>query len=315
MLTVKRFLLGILTIFLGACSMFQRPATPQPTPLPATPTLAVPTPVIPTPLPDAPGISPEDVRNSEYQLGFSDQIRTVQLTDGKYQENSADGTGYLSVSVTDFIARGDLNGDGENEAVAIVAEDYGGSGTFVFLAVYQYLNDKAVFLTSIFLDDRPRINHLAVEKGEIFVDIVIHGKDDPMCCPTLATTRKYLLNGVNLILTNYTTETPAGQPREITIDAPVEGAQVSGIVRLLGNITIAPFENNLVYRVYDLGGVELSAGPVNVEATDLGAPGRFEKAIDLGNIITNTTVRIEVQDINVADGSLFAMDSVMLLVR
>lgn len=315
MLTVKRFLLGILTIFLGACSMFQRPATPQPTPLPATPTLAVPTPVVPTPLPDAPGISPEDVRNSEYQLGFSDQIRTVQLTDGKYQENSADGTGYLSVSVTDFIARGDLNGDGENEAVAIVAEDYGGSGTFVFLAVYQYLNDKAVFLTSIFLDDRPRINHLAVEKGEIFVDIVIHGKDDPMCCPTLATTRKYLLNGVNLILTNYTTETPAGQPREITIDAPVEGAQVSGIIRLLGNITIAPFENNLVYRVYDLGGVELSAGPVNVEATDLGAPGRFEKAIDLGNIITNTTVRIEVQDINVADGSLFAMDSVMLLVR
>ncbi|MFL7868854.1 MAG: Gmad2 immunoglobulin-like domain-containing protein [Anaerolineales bacterium] len=315
MLTVKRFLLGILTIFLGACSMFQRPATPQPTPLPATPTLAVPTPVVPTPLPDAPGISPEDVRNSEYQLGFSDQIRTVQLTDGKYQENSADGTGYLSVSVTDFIARGDLNGDGENEAVAIVAEDYGGSGTFVFLAVYQYLNDKAVFLTSIFLDDRPRINHLAVEKGEIFVDIVIHGKDDPMCCPTLATTRKYLLNGVNLILTNYTTETPAGQPREITIDAPVEGAQVSGIIRLLGNITIAPFENNLVYRVYDLGGVELSAGPVNVEATDLGAPGRFEKAIDLGNIITNTTVRIEVQDINVADGSLFAMDSVMLIVR
>ena len=315
MLTVKRFLLWILTIFLGACSMFQRPATPQPTPLPATPTLAVPTPVVPTPLPDAPGISPEDVRNSEYQLGFSDQIRTVQLTDGKYQENSADGTGYLSVSVTDFIARGDLNGDGENEAVAIVAEDYGGSGTFVFLAVYQYLHDKAVFLTSIFLDDRPRINHLAVEKGEIFVDIVIHGKDDPMCCPTLATTRKYLLNGVNLILTNYTTETPAGQPREITIDAPVEGAQVSGIVRLLGNITIAPFENNLVYRVYDLGGVELSAGPVNVEATDLGAPGRFEKAIDLGNIITNTTVRIEVQDINVADGSLFAMDSVMLIVR
>lgn len=291
------------------------PAADQTTPFPATATPVVPTPVVPTPLPAAPGISPEQVRNSKYQLGFLDQIRLVQLTDGQYQEGAAGSTDYISVSVTDFIARGDLNADGENEAVAIVAENYGGSGTFVFLVVYQYLNDEAVFLTSIFLDDRPLINHLDVENGEIFVDVVVHDKDDPMCCPTLATTRHYLLNGVNLILTNYTSKTPTGESREIKIVAPVEGAQVSGIIRLLGNITIAPFENNLVYRVYDLGGVELSAGPVNVEATDPGAPGRFEKAVDLGNVITNTTVRIAVQDINAADGSLFAMDSVMLNVR
>jgi hypothetical protein len=239
----------------------------------------------------------------------------VQLTDGQYQEGATGSTDYISVSVTDFIARGDLNGDRENEAVAIVAENYGGSGTFVFLAVYQYLNDEAVFLTSIFLDDRPLINVLAVEDGEIFVDAIVHDKDDPMCCPTLATTRNYLLNGVNLILTNYSTKTPTGELREINIEAPVEGAQISGIIRLLGNITIAPFENNLVYRVYDLGGVELSAGPVTVEATGLGAPGTFEKAVDLGNILTNTTIRIAVEDINVADGSLFAMDSVLLKVK
>jgi hypothetical protein len=310
-----RFLLLIGVLFLGACSFLGTPTADQTTPFPATATLAIPTPVVPTPLPDIPGISPAQVRNSEYQLGFLDQIRIVQLTDGQYQEGSTGSTDYISVSVTDFIARGDLNGDGENEAVAIVAENYGGSGTFVFLAVYQYLNDEAVFRTSIFLDDRPMINHLAVENGEIFVDAVVHNKDDPMCCPTLATTRNYLLNGVNLILTSYSTKTPTGEPREIKIEAPVEGAQVSGIIRILGNVTIAPFENTLVYRVYDLGGVELSAGPVNVEAADLGSPGTFEKAVDLGNILTNTTIRITVEDINVADGSLFAMDSVLLKVR
>lgn len=308
-------LLVILILLLGACSMFPTPTAGLPTPLPATATLAIPTQVVPTPLPDLPGISPEDVRNSEYQLGFSDQIRTVQLTDGQYQEDEPGSVDYLSVSVTDFIARGDLNDDGENEAVAIVAENYGGSGTFVFLAVYQYLNDKAVFLTSIFLDDRPIINHLEVEDGEIFVDTIIHNQDDPMCCPTLATTRRYLLNGINLILTSYSTETSTGEPRAITIQAPVEGAQVSGIVRLLGTVTIAPFENNLVYRIFDLGGVELSAGPITVEAPDLGALGTFEKAIDLGNIITNTTIRIQVEDRNAADGSLFAMDSIILQVR
>ena len=315
MIGTKRAFLLIGMLFLGACTMFQTPIADQTTPEFITPTLKIPTPVVPTPLPDLPGISPNQIRNSEYRLGFFDQIRMVQLTDGQYQEGTPGSTDYISVSVTDFIARGDLNGDGEDEAVAVVAENYGGSGTFVFLAVYQYLNGEALFLTSIFLDDRPLINHLAVENGEIFIDVVVHDKDDPMCCPTLATTRHYLLNGINLIMTGYSTKTPAGKARVITIEAPVEGAQVSGIIRLKGNVTIAPFENNLVYRVYDLGGVELSAGPVTVESTGLGTPGTFEKAIDLGNILTNTTVRITVEDINMANGSLFAMDSVILQVR
>lgn len=312
---IKRYLLLTLILSLDACTMFRKVPTDQPTPEFVTPTLASPTPVIPTPLPDVPGISPEQVRNSEYQLGFLDQVRMVKLTGGQYQEGDPGSVDYISVNVTDFIARGDLNGDGEDEAVAIIAENYGGSGTFVFLAAYQYLNEEAVFLTSIFLDDRPIINHLEVDDGEVIVDAIVHNRGDPMCCPTLATTRSYYLNGINLILTSYSTETPTGEPRAITIKAPVNGAQVSGIIRLFGEVSIAPFENNLVYRVYDQGGVELSAGPVNVDASDLGAVGTFEKAVDLGSIITNTTVRIEVQDINVADDSLFAMDSVTLIVK
>lgn len=312
---ISRIFLTIGTLFLGACSALQTPTVDQTTPGPASITPAIPTPVRPTPLPDIPGISPAQVRNSEYQLGFLDQIRMVSLKDGQYEEGVPGDTDFVFVSMTDFIARGDLNGDGENDAVAIVAENYGGSGSFVFLAVYQYLNDQAVFLTSIFLDDRPRINALAVEEGEIFVEAVIHNLDDPMCCPMLETARHYLLNGVNLILTDFTTQTQAGEWRQITIDAPVDSAQVSGIIRLLGNITIAPFENNLVYRVYDLGGVELSAGPITVESAVLGAPGKFEKAVDLGNILTDTTVRVIVEDRNATDNSLLAMDSIFLQVR
>jgi hypothetical protein len=310
-----RFFLMIGMLFLVACSALQTPTADQTAPAPDSGTPASPTPVRPTPLPDIPGISPEQIRNSEYQLGFLDQIRTVPLQDGQYEEGNPGGTDFVSVFVTDFIARGDLNGDGENEAVAIVAENYGGSGTFVFLVVYQYLNDEAVFLTSIFLDDRPLINDLAVENGEIFVDATVHNADDPMCCPTLKTTRHYLLNGINLILTDFTSQTPAGELRQITIEAPVDTAQVSGIIRLLGNITVAPFENNLVYRVYDLGGVELSAGPIPVETSAPGAPGEFEKAVDLGNILTNTTVRVAEEDRSAADDSLLALDSIFLQVR
>jgi hypothetical protein len=315
MTRTRFFLLLIGLLFLGACAAFPTPPARQTATGPATVTPAFPTPIPPSPLPDVPGISPAQVRNSEYRLGFLDQIRMVQLQDGKYEEGAPASTDFISVSMTDFIARGDLNGDREDEAVAIVAENYGGSGTFVFLAVYQYVNEQAVFLASIFLDDRPLINALSVENGEIFVDAVIHNQDDPMCCPTLATTRHYRLNGLNLILTDYTTQTPTGDLRQITIEAPVDTAQVSGIIRLLGKISITPFENNLVYRVYDLGGVELSAGPVPVQSGGPGAPGEFEKAVDLGNILTNTTVRIAVEDRSPADGSLLAMDSIFLQIR
>ena len=306
-------MIGVL--FLGACSDLQTIAADQSPPGTATVSPIIPTPELPTPFPDLPGISPDQVRNAEYQLGLLDQVRVVQLSDGRYQEGTPGSEEFLLVSVTDLFARGDLNGDGENEAVTIVTETYGGSGSFVFLAVYQYLNDEPVFLTSIFIDDQPLFNELAIEDGEIFLDVAIHGSDDPTCCPSLETKRHYFLNGVNLILTDYSTETPAGEPRVIKIEEPIDGTQVSGIVRIIGTVTISPFENNLIFRVYDLGGVELSAGPVTVESIGLGASGTFEKAIDLGAILTNTTIRIEVEDVNVADGSLFAMDSVLLHVR
>jgi hypothetical protein len=310
---IGRFLLLIGILLLGACSPLQTPTADQTAPETVTATPVSSTPQSSTPAPEIPGISAEEVRHSEYQLGFPDQPRSVQLTDGQYQEGVPGSTDYVSVTVTDFIALGDLNGDGENEAVAAVAEDYGGSGTFVFLAVYQYVNDKAQFLTSIFLDDRPAINTLTIEDGKIFVFVAIHGPDDPMCCPSLATTRHYVLNGTNLLLTDYSTLSPTGEPHTITIKAPVNGIQVSGIVHLMGDITIAPSDNNLAYHIYDLGGVELSAGPITVVSDSPGAPGTFEKAVDLGNILTNTTVRITVEDRST--GSLVAMDSVFLQVK
>ena len=298
-------LVGIL--LLSACGPFQTPVAELPAPKPAS--------EIETASPDFPANSSDDLHNAAYQLGLPDMVEIVQLTNGYYEEGSAGRDDFLSVSVTEYIARGDLTDDGIDEAVALISETYGDSGTFVFLAVYTYQNDLPVFVTSIYLDDQPIMKELLVENGEIFVDAIIHARKDPLCCPTLATTRHYLLNGINLILTDYSSRTPAGEPRVITLEAPVDGAQVSGIVRLKGSVSIAPFENNLVYRIQDLGGVELSVGPISVNSQDIGAPGNFEKAIDLGNILTNTAVRISVEDINMEDGSLFAMDSVILRIR
>jgi hypothetical protein len=127
--------------------------------------------------------------------------------------------------------------------------------------------------------------------------------------------RHYRLVEQQLDMTDYTTFTSDGSPRTITIESPTNGAEVFTSVQMKGDVAIAPFENNLVYRIFDVSGIELSAGPITVSAPDLGAPGTFAAMIPLGNILSGTTIRIEVQDLSAADGSLLGMDSVELVVK
>lgn len=301
----------LVAIFLFGCSSAS--ASPKPTST-ATATLN-PAPSV-TPPPTATPEYVDKLRNAKYQLGFSDALRVVQLQDGKFEQGTVGGADYVSVNVTDFIASGDLNNDGRNEFAALVAENYGGSGTFVFLAVYADVSGTLTFQTSILVDDRPMLNALSIKNGEIFVDAIIHGASDPMCCPTLKMTRHYQLVASNqLTMTNFSTFTIDGKPRTITIDTPVNGTQANSTIQFKGSVTIAPFENNLVYRVFDLVGVELASGSISVTAAQPGGPGTFNTAVSLGNILSGASVRVQIQDVNVADGSLLAMDSVELVVK
>ncbi len=147
-------LMLLLAVLLIGC----RPASPTPTAAPVTEGSPLPnglTAVVPTQTPPLVGITPRQVKNSLYELGATDSLRTVQLVDGSYTEGQPGDSGYLKVEVSDFIALGDLTADGINEAAVIVSEYHGGSGVFVFLAVYSEQDGKPVFTTSVFVDDRP----------------------------------------------------------------------------------------------------------------------------------------------------------------
>jgi hypothetical protein len=300
-------------IFLFGCA----PATPPPSAADLTQiasTLAAratSTPVRPTSVPR----EFIEIRNAKYQLGASSAQQTVQLTDGKFEQGTPGSDNFLSVVMTDFVAGGDLNADGRNEVVALVSENYGGSGVFVFLAAYANVNGTWTFQTSAMVDDRPQLNALSIDHGEVFLDATIHASDDPMCCPTLRTTRHYRLADNVLDMTDYTTFTSSGKPHTISIADPTDGSQVYSSVPLKGSITIAPFENSLTYHLYDVAGVELSAGVVPVTVSNAAAPGTFSAMIPLGNILSGAVVRLEVQDVSAKDGSLLAMDSVELVVK
>ena len=298
-------LILLLVILMVGCRPVQAPTATAPV-IEATATAPAPT--------AAPDIAPL-IRNAQYQLGVPESLQVVQLQDGKFEQGTAGGPDYVSVQLTDFIATGDLDGDGSDEIAALISENFGGTGVFVFLAIYKNVNGTATFLTSSVVDDRPQLNALSIENGEVFLDAIIHTMEDPMCCPTLRTTRHYRLVNEQLDMSDYTTFTPDGRPRTITIESPANGTEILSTVQVKGNVAIAPFENNLTYSIKDGAGVELSLGAVAVTAPDLGAPGTFDETISIGSIISGTVITIEIQDRSAADDSLLAMDSVQLVVK
>ncbi len=311
-------------ILLTACGLLPTPETQPPPPVSPTWTPAPSeTPFAPAPdesTPAAPGptsapapLTPESVRNARYMLGLLGGFRTVQLANGAYQ--GGQGPDYVSVSMLDFLAFADLNQDGTADAVTLVAENYGGSGFFVYLVVFLDQNGQPQFYASTLVDDRPMVNALTVQDGDILLDVVVHTSADALCCPSFRVVDRYRLEGAVLALRERVSFTPGGLERRITIDSPREGETVSGSVRVVGSVTITPFEANLACRIYDLRGAELAALPFMVSAPDMGAPGAFDNVIDLSAIPAGTTIRLELQEVSMADGSLMTMNSVTLTVR
>jgi hypothetical protein len=296
------FILAFATL---ACGLPAAVSTPTPAPVQEA-----------APTPAASGLTIDQLKSAQYQLGVNDSHAMVQLTDGKYQQGTdATTLDFAYIALTDHVAFGDLNGDGVDEAAAMFLENYGGTGNFGMLTIYSNVNGLPVFLTSVLIDDRPMINSISIDNGEVFLDAVTHGFDDGACCPTLQTTRRYALVNNQLQMMHYTTNTPDGRKREIEITTPANGAEASGSVQVSGSVTIAPFENNLSFSVYDEAGNQYMSGPLAVTAPDLGAPGTFNDTFTLEGIPPGTTIYIEIQDVSAADGSWFAMDAVKILVK
>ncbi len=261
-------------------------------------------------------LTSEMLENMEYTLQDPNgNNRAYRLTDGAFQSGADSASvDFVSVVLGEQIVFGDLNDDGAEDAAVTIAVNYGGTGVFVSAAAVVNENGKPRHIASWLIDDRPRINDLKIQNGTIFVDAVIHGPNDPGCCPEQVVTQTYRLTASGLTLVRATSKTPGGLERVITIESPFDGSEVSGTVQIKGNVTIAPFENNLSYRIYAGGGNELAAGPLMVSAPDLGAPGTFDATLDL-SAFPPGPILLVIADFSAADGSVLAMDSVQLIVR
>ncbi len=276
-----------------------------------------PTPVSSSESPPAP-LTIQALRNSSYRILFADNsIRTLPLSDGVYQSGEdPSAENFVSARVGEHIAFGDLNGDRIDDAVLPLTLNLGGTGMFTALITVLNQNGVAWQPSPAPLEDLPILHTLTIENGEIFLSATIHGLNDPNCCPSQPVTKTYRLLADKLWLTRLTSRVAAGATeRVITIESPADNAEVTNPVTITGSVSIAPFENTLVYKILTSNGEIIELGPLMVDAPDLGAPGVFTLTLDLSTSGYCGPLRVELWDISVADGSPLAMDSVYLILQ
>ena len=261
--------------------------------------------------PAAPELTLEMLRNATYVAPNTG--RTVTLVDGSYESGSdPSAADYLQVTMSDLVAFGDLNYDGQVDAAILLAENTGGTG--VFVSLIAVLNDGGAPLqaASVYIDDRPITNLLIIQFEEILLDAILHSTESPMCCPDRQTQQGYRLYAGQLVLTRLSSETPMGIMRTIDIVAPIDLEEHGFPLTLTGGVTVGPFENTLAYNVYAPDNTLVTAGSVMTDSPDMGLPGNFSLTLDLTMAGVTGLVRIEFVEYSMADGSVMVLDSVLV---
>jgi hypothetical protein len=307
-------LLLVLILAALACNFPTGAAPTAGLPPAGTPLAATGTPFADSPHPPTPTVPPltaEMLRNGTYVLPESKE--TVTLTDGTF-DRADSMENLLHVTLMNPIAFGDLDGDGAEDAAIVLSENMGGTGFFMSVVAVLNRNGSPVQSASWFLDDRAQLKGMVIAGGRIAVDAVIHSFQDPMCCPNFPVVETLRLIHDQFILTRFTSRTPGGEERAITVTGPADGSAVSGSLQLTGTVSMSPFENTLAYKFIGPDGAELGSGPFFVESDGVGGPGTFNVTISLAGIPAGTEVRLEISDLSAADGSLLALDSVGLRV-
>lgn len=277
------------------------PARSTDTPVPPTPTITT------IPEPSAPG----DLRLDKLMNGTYDTPvygHTVTLVNGSYSEGS--GANAFSVQMLGIYALGDLNGDGNADAAIILVENGGGSGEFE--SVIAVINQGGVphQESQASLGDRVQIKSVNISSGVIHLDMLVQGLSDPMCCPSMPQKQNYWLIDNRLWLMHLES-TINGVDHAIVIESPAIWASVTNPFNINGSISILPFENTLVYRIFFTDGKIINESSLTVTPAK-GTTGEFSQVFNLSSAGITDWVIVQFVDASAADGSTIALGSVIL---
>jgi heat shock protein HslJ len=135
--------------------------------------------------------SQDELANATYQ---GVEAQSITLDNGRWEGQPFVDGGASRPSaglVAGFRLSGDLDGDGRDEAVVLLWENSGGTGTFSSLVVMGRDGNqgKPVNLATAEIGDRVQVRAGRIVGNRIELDLVQQGPGDGACCPTALVTR------------------------------------------------------------------------------------------------------------------------------
>ena len=131
--------------------------------------------------------------------GVFDQA--VALTNGKYEGAPAEPGAASRPELLLWgpsVHFGDVDGLPGSEAVAMLSSSGGGSGGFVWVAVFGVRDGQLANLGTAPVGDRTRLQSLWLERGKVLMDVVEVGPGEPACCGTQVARKTYAMKGGKL---------------------------------------------------------------------------------------------------------------------
>lgn len=259
----------------------------------------------------AAGLTSAVIGNSEL---FSPVVNSaIQMKDGKFS-GVVEGIELTSMILPE-IQFGDLNADGIDDAAFLLAEDTGGSATFISLIVVYSKDGQYAQAPGWMIDDRPILHSLEIDQGVVKVAGLIHGPNDSMVNPTTEVKQEYLLFTDHLVITRFTSAFQGGAEHAILLDTPKAGEIISDPIHIAGSMPIGPFENNISLSVTDEQGNQIYQSGFMVDAADMGAPATFDSQVAISGLVSGSRILLALEELSMADGTPIAINAVVLTVK
>jgi hypothetical protein len=119
----------------------------------------------------SPRISLGSLRNADYG--------DFALRNGEY----VDDLEHVKL-LEELIAFGDLDGDGDDDAVVVLKENAGGTGFWRRIELMRNDNGIPLNIADFQFGDRDHVESLTILANQILVRARIHGPTDALCCPS-----------------------------------------------------------------------------------------------------------------------------------
>jgi len=119
----------------------------------------------------------------------------ITLVEGKYKGEAVPGSGVEdTVQIFGVPVVGDFDDDGDSDAVMMLVENPGGTGTFYYITSAVNENGKTKGTNAIFIGDRISPKNIEIQGRKIIVNYADRKPDEPMAvAPSVSITKEFVV--------------------------------------------------------------------------------------------------------------------------